>query len=93
MLQFFDSRADRRRMRDTPLHHLADLADPFDYSTHAHIERDANVNAVSIPDGMTPFYRAYYAGNVTNDLVGSFFGKGADPNAQDHPGIIRKQKW
>jgi hypothetical protein len=28
------------------------------------------MSTVSIPDGMTPFYRAYYAGNVTNlDLV------------------------
>jgi hypothetical protein len=64
MLQFFNSqRADRRRMRASA-HHLADLADPFDYSTHALIERDANVTLYR-SQMATPFYRAYYAGNVT----------------------------
>jgi hypothetical protein len=81
--------------RITPLHFLADLVDPFDYSTHENqlilakqlIEGGANVNAVSFPQDMTPLHRACYAGNVTNlDFVDYLLEKGTDPNAQDHLG-------
>jgi hypothetical protein len=48
------------------LHHLADLADPFDYSTHVNqlilakqiIEHGTNVNAVSSQKGETPLHKA-----------------------------------
>jgi hypothetical protein len=81
--------------RETPLHDLADLSDPSDYSTHKNqlilakqlIEHGANVNAVSIPQGMTPLHNACYAGNVTNlDLVELLLEAGANPNYQDHSG-------
>jgi hypothetical protein len=77
------------------LHFLADLVDPFDYSTHVNqlilakqlIERGANVNAVSNL-GNTPFHRACYSGNVTNlDFVELLLEKGADPNTQDQQGV------
>jgi hypothetical protein len=79
----------------TPLHHLADLADPFDYSTHESqlilakqlIAHGGNVNAVSIPFGTTPLHYACYAGNVTNlDFVELLLEEGADPNSQDSRG-------
>jgi hypothetical protein len=74
----------------TPLHMLAE--NPFDYSTHVNqlilakqlIERGANINAVSIPAGMTPLHRACYSGVVTNlDFVELLLTNGADPNAHD----------
>jgi hypothetical protein len=93
MLQFVDpSQLLGENDRGTPLHRLADLADPFDYSTHVNqlilakqlIERGANVNAVSIPDGRTPLHNACYSGNVTNlDFVELLLENGADPNVQD----------
>jgi hypothetical protein len=82
--------------RVTPLHHLADLADPFDYSTHENqlilakqlIEHGANVNAVSSPHCKTPLHMACFASNVTNlDFVELLLEKGANPNTQDHQGM------
>jgi hypothetical protein len=78
------------RVKLTPLHHLANLADPSDYSTHENqlilakqlIEHGANVNAVSIPKGATPLHYACNECNVTNlDFVHLLLTKGADPNA------------
>jgi hypothetical protein len=83
-------------VRATPLHMLADLADPSDYSTHEIqlilarqlIEHGANVNAVSIPPGAAPLHQACYMNNVTNlDFVELLLEEGADPNAQDHLGV------
>jgi hypothetical protein len=80
---------------ETPLHHLAALADPFDYSTHENqlilakqlIEHGANVNALLIPDGTTPLHRACDGHAVTNlDFVELLLVEGADPNAQSHCG-------
>jgi hypothetical protein len=60
--------------RVTLLHHLDNLADPSDHSTHENqlilakqlIEHGANVNAVSIPGGRTPLHNACNWSNVTN---------------------------
>jgi hypothetical protein len=82
----------------TPLHYLADLADPFDYSTHVNqlilakqlIERGANVNVLSSPHGMiaTPLHLACLVDVVTNlDFIELLLEKGADPNPQDHQGM------
>jgi hypothetical protein len=82
---------------DTPLHRLADLADPSDYSTHENqlilarqlIRHGANVNAVSIPQDRTPsLYNACIGSNVTNlDFVELLLKEGANPNSQDHWGL------
>jgi hypothetical protein len=81
--------------RETPLHHVVDMADPFDYSTHVNqlilakqlIEHGANVNAVSKPHGKTPLHDACYMGAVTNlDFVELLLQKGTNPNAQAHMG-------
>jgi hypothetical protein len=81
----------------TPLHMLADLADPFDYSTHENqiilakqlIEHGANVNAARIPVSQTPLHNACYGGNVTNlDFVQLLLKEGVDPNSQDHLGVV-----
>jgi hypothetical protein len=78
----------------TPLHALADLTNPSDYSTHVNqlilakqlIMRDANLDAVS-PRGGTPLHGACYAGKVTNlDFVELLLEEGADPNSQNHLG-------
>jgi uncharacterized phage-like protein YoqJ len=80
---------------ETPLHHLADLADPFDYSSHVNqlilakqlIEYGADVNAVSKPHGKTPLHNACFIGVVTNlDFVELLLKEGADPNARTHMG-------
>jgi hypothetical protein len=104
MLQFVDPNVlsgdehdalEEGQSRETPLHDLADLSDPSDFSTHKNqlilakqlIEHGANVNALSIPQGMTPLHNACYAGNVTNlDLVELLLEEGADPNYQDYLG-------
>jgi hypothetical protein len=81
--------------RITPLHHLADLADPFGYSTHENqlilakqlIEQGANINAVSNPYGRTPLHYACHSGVVTNlDFIEFLLEAGADPNARDPEG-------
>jgi hypothetical protein len=103
LLQFVDpsvlSGSDREPLQEgetrrTLLSQLADLAHPFDYSTHANqlilarqlIEQHgANVNAVSIPYGETPLHRACYSRNVTNlDFIELLLKEGADPNFQDN---------
>jgi hypothetical protein len=97
MLQFVDQNVllGAGETHVTLLHHLADLADPFDYSTHVNqlilakqlTKHGANVTAVSIPDGMTPLHKACFSGDVTNlDFVELLLEAGADPNAQDHLG-------
>jgi hypothetical protein len=58
----------------TPLHHLAGVADPFDYSTHTKqlilakqlVVYDANVNDLSGSEGRTPLHKAYALDVVTN---------------------------
>jgi hypothetical protein len=95
MLEFVDPN-ELLLSTSTPLLMLANLADPSEYSTHVNqlilakqlIEHGANLNAVSIPDGMTPLQNACFAGNVTNlDFVEYLLEVGADPNAQDHQGL------
>jgi hypothetical protein len=79
----------------TLLHMLADLTDPFDYTTHVNqliltkqlVEHGANVNAAENQHSMTPLHRACFSGNVTNlDFVEYLLEAGADPKAQDHTG-------
>jgi hypothetical protein len=78
--------------RATPLHLLAQLAGPSNYSTHINqrilakllIEHEANVNAMSILCGETPLQNAYASGVVTNlDFIELLLKAGANPNFQD----------
>jgi hypothetical protein len=80
----------------TGLHVLADLADPFDFSTHENqlilatqlIEHGASVNAGTSPHGVTPLHYACYAGSVTNlDFIELLLKEGADPNSRNHVGL------
>jgi hypothetical protein len=97
LLQFFDPKVfGNEETSVTPLHHVSNLADPFDYSTHVNqlilakqlIEHGANVNAVSNPHG-TPLHDACHWSNVTNlDFVKLLLEAGADPNSQDDLGLI-----
>jgi hypothetical protein len=82
---------------NTPLHSLGDLADPFDYSTHVNqlilakqlIERGADVNALSFPEGRSPLHNACRGENVTNlDFVELLLQAGSDPNAVDIKSVI-----
>jgi ankyrin repeat protein len=82
--------------KETPLHQLVFLVDPFDYSNHENqlilakqlIEHSANVNAVSIPNARTPLHSACDACIVTNlDFVELLLKSGGDPNAQDPRGL------
>jgi hypothetical protein len=97
MLQFVDPSAllGNGETTTTLLHQLADLADPSEYSTQVNqlilakqlVENGANVNAVSIPDGLTPLHKACSSGFVTNlDFVEFLLEAGADPNAHGHAG-------
>jgi hypothetical protein len=92
MLQFVDP--NMLSGEGTPLHHLSDLADSSDYSTHKKqlimakqlIEHGANVNAVP-SKGETPLHSACYSGVVTNlDFIELLLAEGADPNAKNHIG-------
>jgi hypothetical protein len=91
-----DEPLEEGQVRETPLYRLVGLADPSDYSTHVNqlilakqlIEHGANVNAVTIPYGMTPLHQACNPGTVTNlDIVELLLVEGADPNTQDCSGI------
>jgi hypothetical protein len=83
--------------RHTLLHHLAVLADPTssDYSTQENqltlgqqlIEHGANVNTVTLPNGVTPLHLACSSTTTTNlDFIQLLLENGADPNVQDHLG-------
>jgi hypothetical protein len=98
LLQFVDSNVvfDGEATTITPLHHLALLLDPSNYSTHVNqlilakqlIQQGANVNAVSIPQNTTPLHTACYSGVVTNlDFIELLLEAGSDPNAQHDMGM------
>jgi hypothetical protein len=80
----------------TPLHQLAHVADPFDYSTHVNqiilakqlIKHGADVNTVSSPGGETPLYFACLSHNVTNlEFVELLLSAGANPNTVNRLGV------
>ena len=96
LLQFVDPDVIFGHRFESPLHHLAYLADPMDYSTHEKqlilakqlIEHGANVNAVSSQIWHeTALHIACHSETVTNlDFVELLLEAGADPNAQDAEG-------
>jgi hypothetical protein len=100
LLQFVDpnvlSGHEHVEKRYIPLHFLADVADPSNYSTHVKqlilakqlIKHGANVNAVTRPESETPLHNACCAGIVTNlDFVKLLLKEGADANFQDYLGL------
>jgi hypothetical protein len=105
MLQFVDPNARYEdddtplyegETRETPLHQLADLLDPYNYTTHVNqlilakqlIQHGANVSTLSIPEGKTALHSACYGCNVTNlDFVEFLLKEGADPNAKECRGL------
>jgi ankyrin repeat protein len=79
-------------LHSTPLHHSADLADPFDFCIHKNqlilakqlIKHGASVNATPLRKGETPLHSTCHGFQVTNlDLIELLLVEGADPNAQD----------
>jgi hypothetical protein len=75
---------------ETLLYYMANMVDPFDYSIHENqpilakqlIERDANVNAVSMPHGKLPLQNACFWSSVTNlDFNELLLKAGADPSS------------
>jgi hypothetical protein len=93
MLQFVDPNELFGGEESSVLYMLADLADPYDYSTHVNqlilakqlIEHGANVNAVSIQHRKTPLHNACSSYVVTNlDFIEYLLDVGADPHAQDY---------
>jgi hypothetical protein len=106
LVQFFDSNVlsggdenaplQEGGNRVPPLHFLAELIAPSNYSTHVNqlilakqlIEHGANVNAVTIPLGETLLHNACHSGIVTSlDFIELLLETGADPNAQDYQGL------
>jgi hypothetical protein len=98
LLQFFDPNVlfGNAAASFTPLHRLADLADPFDFSTHVNqlilakqlIEYGATVNPLVGLCRMSPLHKACYSYSVTNlDFIEFLLKSGADPNAQDQHGM------
>jgi ankyrin repeat protein len=83
-------------IKGTPLHHLACLADPSDYSAHKNqvtlgrqlIEHGVkNVNAAAHPAGETPLHCACHTETPTNlDFIQLLLDNGADPNIPDYKG-------
>jgi hypothetical protein len=80
MLQFVDPNVlyGADKVRETSLHHLADLADFSNYSTHENqpilakqLRHGANVKALSSLLGDSPLHIVYYGGVVTLHATGA----------------------
>ena len=83
------------KVKETPLHDLAQQSDTSDYSVHENllilakqlIAHGANGNTISTSRGDTPLHLACHSANVTNlDFIELLLKEGADPNAKDHLG-------